>query len=261
MKCKYRLRTKKPLFILILIIVLLTAIISYGCNQTRLNDFFAGNNGAAGLGQKSTAELIRKQALESAVNQGLLVLVNKQHSLAESYVPEDLTPMKYFVANRPEQTRFMREAAAKAFELMVETAAAEGIELRMTTAYRSYAYQKKIYDDYVSQSGEEDASHFSAKPGESEHQTGLAVDISSASIGYQFLYTFGDTNEGKWLESHAHEFGFILRYPDGKEDITGYNGEPWHYRYVGLFAAKEIFQQGISLEEYLESNDFVEDME
>lgn len=246
------------MFVLIFIIFAITALVFYGCNHTQLKNLLAGNNGTFGLDQKSTGELIRKQALESALNQGFLILVNKQHPIPESYVPDDLTAMKYFVANRPEQSRFMRAAAAEDFARMVEAAAADGIELRMTTAYRSFAYQKSIYDNYVSQSGEEEASRSSAKPGESEHQTGLAVDVSSISIGYQFLYTFGNTVEGKWLTSHAHEFGFILRYPPGKEEITGYNQEPWHLRYVGLFAATEIFQQGICLEEYLENNDLME---
>jgi zinc D-Ala-D-Ala carboxypeptidase len=260
MKYKYRLRSKKPLFILMLIVVLLTVIISYGCNHTRLNDFFSGNKGTSGLPQKPTAELIRKQTLESAVNQGLLVLVNKQHPLAENYIPNDLTPMKYYASDRDASGRYMREPAAVAFSQLVENAALEGYELKMTTAYRSFHFQNLLYNNYVSQYGEQAANRFSAKPGQSEHQTGLAVDVSSPSVEFELTVAFGDTAEGRWLAVHAHEYGFILRYPEGKEDITGYLYEPWHLRYVGLFAAKEIFQQGISLEEYLESNDLMEEI-
>ena len=261
MKSKYRLRTKKPLIILAVFTLVILIATFYGCNQAGLKGQFDSKKSTMALEYKSTGELIREQALESATQQGLLILVNKQHPLAENYIPDDLTALKYFVANRSAETRFMRAAAAVHFEKLVETAAQDGVELRMTTAYRSYAYQKNLYNTYVENSGEKAANHSSAKPGESEHQTGLAVDISSNSIGYQFLYTYGETKEGKWLASHAHEFGFILRYPEGKEDITGYNHEPWHLRYVGPFAAKEIFQAGITLEEYLEETDPISEAE
>jgi D-alanyl-D-alanine carboxypeptidase len=136
----------------------------------------------------------------------------------------------------------------------VEAAIPDGIEIKMTTAYRSYDFQEILYNNYVSQSGAEEADRFSAKPGQSEHQTGLAVDVSSSSVGYELTDAFGDTSEGKWLAQHAHEYGFILRYPDGKEAITGYMYEPWHLRYVGLFVANEIYQKGFTLEEYILEN-------
>lgn len=200
----------------------------------------------------SKEELTGKQQFESAKLKGILILVNKTHPLNEGYQPEDLTPIKYFVDNRPPSARFMRAEAAQAFHKMVEEAGKEGIEIRMTTAYRSYSYQKTLYEMYVNQSGEEEANRFSAKPGQSEHQTGLAVDVSAQSVNYQLTSSFGDSIEGEWVAAHAHEFGFIIRYPSGKEDITGYNAEPWHLRYVGLYVAKEIFRQGVTLEEYLD---------
>lgn len=189
----------------------------------------------------------------SAWNKGLLILVNKENPLAEDYVPVDLTPVRYYVANRPPDTWFMRADATESFEAMVESAAGEGIEFAMTTGYRSYAYQKSLYDTYVGRSGVEEAEHYSAKPGQSEHQTGLAVDVSSASINYQLLYSYGRTKEGGWLSAHAHEFGFIIRYPKDKEEITGFHAEPWHLRYVGVYAATEIAGLDITLEEYLKA--------
>jgi len=249
------------LTILVLFILAMVAVAFYGCNHSELTGLLDNNRSKSAQDYMATSKLIQEQALISATKKGLLILVNKQHPLAEDYIPDDLTAMKYFVANRSEETRFMRVVAAVHFEKLVEAAAHDGVELRMTTAYRSYDYQKNLYNTYVENSGEKAANHSSAKPGESEHQTGLAVDVSSISIGYQFLYTYGETKEGKWLASHAHEFGFILRYPEGKEDITGYNHEPWHLRYVGPFAAKEIFREGITLEEYLVEKDLISEAE
>ena len=257
MKCKYRLKTKKPLVIIAVFILVILIATFYGCNQAKLTGLLDNERSNSAYDYKSTSEMIREQALESAKQQGLLILVNKQHPLAESYIPDDLTAMKYFVANRSAETRYMRKDAAAAFDQLVVAAARDGVELRMTTAYRSYEYQTNLYNTYVENSGEKAANHSSAKPGESEHQTGLAVDVSSISIGYQFLYTFGDTKEGKWLANHSYEFGFIIRYPAGKSDITGYNQEPWHLRYVGLFVANEIFRQGVTLEEYLADNSLI----
>lgn len=194
----------------------------------------------------------REQQLEDAKDQGLLILVNKEHPMKQDYKPEDLEAIKYYAPDRMESSRYMRAEAANAFHHLVEAAEADGIILRMTTAYRSYDFQKLLYDSYVEKEGQEAADQFSAKPGRSEHQTGLAVDVSSPSVGYQLTEKYGDTKEGKWIADHADQFGFILRFPKGKESVTGYMYEPWHLRYVGIQAAKEIKEQGVTLEEYLE---------
>lgn len=195
-------------------------------------------------------EMCRKQ-LEAASERGLLVLVNKENSVDKSYKPEDLTAIKYYVSDRSAASRYMRKEAAEAFHRLVEEAGAEGVELLMTTAYRSYEFQQILYNNYVANEGQEAADTFSAKPGKSEHQTGLAVDVSAQSVGYQLTTEFENTKEGKWLAENAHRYGFIIRFPKGKEDITGYMYEPWHLRYVGDFAAQEIYEQGVTLEEYL----------
>lgn len=200
---------------------------------------------------EAAREKMRKEELESAAERGLLILVNKENSVGKSYKPEDLTAIKYYASDRSAASRYMRKEAADAFHRLVEEARAEGVEVLMTTAYRSYEFQQILYNNYVANEGQEAADTFSAKPGKSEHQTGLAVDVSAQSVGYQLTTEFENTKEGKWLAENAHKYGFIIRFPKGKEDITGYMYEPWHLRYVGGFAAQEIYEQGITLEEYL----------
>lgn len=194
----------------------------------------------------------RAIALTEARDRGLFVLVNKENPVGRDEVPGDLSPIEYYAKDRPSQSRYMRAEAAEAFNRMAREAAEQGIEFVMTTAYRSYDFQKQLYHSYVARHGEAEASRFSAKPGQSEHQTGLAVDVSSASVDYQLVRAFGESPEGLWLADHAMEYGFIIRYPEGAEDVTGYLYEPWHLRYVGVFAAKEIHEGGLIFEDYLE---------
>lgn len=196
----------------------------------------------------------REAALRDAWEKGFLILVNKEHPVDQHYKPDDLAKIKYYAPDRSETTRYMRAEAAEAFHQMADKAAEDGVELKMTTAYRSYDFQKILFNNYVAKEGEEKANTFSAKPGQSEHQTGLAVDVSSPSVDYQLSNDYGKTKEGKWIADEAYRFGFILRFPKGKEDITGYQYEPWHLRYVGLAAAKEIHEEGLTLEEFLQKN-------
>lgn len=132
-----------------------------------------------------------------------------------------------------------------AYYLMKLCALKDGAKLKIISGFRSYDYQEKIYNIYVKEFGEEKTNTFSAKPGHSEHQTGLAIDICEDSDN------FIGTKEDIWLQENAHKFGFIIRYPKGKEYITGYKYEPWHLRYVGRKHAKIIFTKGLTLEEYL----------
>jgi D-alanyl-D-alanine carboxypeptidase len=182
-----------------------------------------------------------------------LVLLNKTHSVDRDYKPADLAPIKYYAEDRPASCRYMRQTAADAFHRMIEAAKAEqGYNIVITTAYRSYDYQKILYDNYVAKDGQALADTYSARPGTSEHQTGLAADLSCATINYRLSGDFASTDEGKWINDNAYRFGFILRYPEGKTDVTGYIYEPWHVRYVGTVAAKEIFESGLVFEEDLE---------
>lgn len=125
------------------------------------------------------------------------------------------------------------------------------ISLAMVSGFRSYDYQEGLFKRYSNKHGEDQANRFSARAGQSEHQTGLAFDIGGPDDSYWLKESFETTEEGIWLAENAHKFGYILRYPKGKEDITGYIYEPWHFRYVGIEHATKIYEEGLTLEEYL----------
>ncbi|MBS3681449.1 D-alanyl-D-alanine carboxypeptidase family protein [Ornithinibacillus massiliensis] len=183
----------------------------------------------------------------------VLALINKQHALPADYVPADLVfpdvPFP-FVEDLPKKQ--IRQVAADALEELFAAAEQEGLDLYAQSGFRSFETQEYLFASYVSNHGEEEANKFSARPGESEHQSGLAMDVTSPQVNFDLVIEFGDTKEGKWLKDHAAEYGFIIRYPKGKEDITGYQYEPWHIRYVGVKTASEIMERDITLEEYLE---------
>jgi D-alanyl-D-alanine carboxypeptidase len=182
----------------------------------------------------------------------LWVIVNKQHPLQPiSYAPDDLRYPD--VALRvPGQTEMqLRDAAATALEQFFAGAAQQGYKLQVSTAYRGYNYQKSLYDGYVASAGQAAADQESARPGYSEHQTGLAVDIRTQSNTCSLEACFGTTPEGEWLAANAYKYGFLLRYPAGKEAVTGYEYEPWHFRYIGTGLSQEMHKQNIqTLEEF-----------
>lgn len=156
-----------------------------------------------------------------------VLIANKTYSLSDTYDPGGLLP-----------------ECTVAFSLMQRDAAAQGLNIYISSGYRSYASQKSIYNRYVCRDGRALADTYSARPGHSEHQTGLAVDLNTIT------QSFGRTAEGRWVAAHCHEYGFILRYPQGKSHITGYCFEPWHLRYVGIETATKITNSGLCLEEY-----------
>lgn len=137
------------------------------------------------------------------------------------------------------------EVALNAFNEMQEAAAEEGLDIYISSSYRSYADQERIYNRYVEEDGKEAADTYSARPGHSDHQTGLTFDLNSIDD------SFGDTPESDWVKVNAHKYGFIIRYPEGKQDITGYQYEPWHIRYIGVEKATEVYESGLCLEEFL----------
>ncbi|GIN87329.1 hypothetical protein J6TS2_37150 [Heyndrickxia sporothermodurans] len=144
----------------------------------------------------------------------------------------------------------MRKVAAVALEKMFSAAEKDGIYLAGASGYRSQETQVSLYNNYVNIDGKNLADRYSARPGHSEHQTGLAIDVSGASGECAIEDCFAGTAEAKWLANHAHEYGYIIRYPKGKENLTGYIYEPWHIRYVGEDVSKEIYYRDITLEEY-----------
>ncbi len=158
--------------------------------------------------------------------QGILI-ANKTYSLPEDYNP-GLDP-----------------ETESAFNRLSEAAANEGLDIWLASGFRSFDDQNRIYNNYVDDYGQASADTFSARPGHSEHQTGLAIDVNTIDD------SFAGTPEALWLEEHAHEYGFIIRYPKGKEGITGYKYEPWHIRYLGVEKAQEVYNSGLTLEEFL----------
>lgn len=175
----------------------------------------------------------------------LLVLVNKNNQLQSDYIPKNLESISLRFANKD---KYLRKDAKEAFENLSSEASALGYRIVAVSAYRDYNYQNELFNYYVEEKGLDYALDCSAKPGHSEHQTGLAVDVEGENKDYD---NFEDTKEFNWMKENAHRFGFILRYPKGKEHITGFKYEPWHYRYVGIDAAYKIYEKNITLEEYL----------
>lgn len=179
------------------------------------------------------------------------VLVNKQNKLPDNYNPTDLVYTDIpFVSGATNEKRKMRKEAAAAVNQLFAGAKAEDISLLGVSAYRSHATQTTLFNYYVNRDGYEKARTYSALPGTSEHETGLSIDVTGGNGKCAAENCFGGTKEAIWLEQHAAEYGFIIRYPNGKESITGYQYEPWHLRYVGKEIALEIMNKGITLEEY-----------
>lgn len=180
-----------------------------------------------------------------------MLLVNKEIGLPKDYVPNNLIiPNVAFGFEEIVEKRYLQDRAAKALERLFLGAKRDCIYLVAISGYRSYARQAEIYENNVLKKGKELTDLYSAKPGHSEHQTGLAMDISSASMNYELTEAFDRTKEGKWLAKHAQEYGFIIRYPKGKEKITGYQYEPWHIRYIGNPFALCLTRYKLTLEEY-----------
>lgn len=183
----------------------------------------------------------------------LTALVNKENYLSEDYVPEDLVMTDVPHVYASEEANLLREVAARQLEIMFEAAQSDGLTLYARSGYRSYQTQFGLYANYVNAHGQEAADRFSAKAGSSEHQTGLAMDITSEDVGLQLTEDFIDVPAGKWLSEHAHEYGFVMRYPEGKETITGYQFEPWHYRYFGEELATYLYENELTYEEFIET--------
>lgn len=174
----------------------------------------------------------------------ILTLVNKYNYLESTYVPKNLETIN---STYSASGKKLVNVARISFEYLSKKAKDEGFNIRAVSAYRSYDYQSNLYNNYVKKDGVSNADKYSARAGFSEHQTGLAVDIDNITSSFN---DFEKTKEFLWMMENAYKYGFILRYPKGKEDITGYIYEPWHYRYVGIEAATIISKNNITYEEY-----------
>lgn len=185
-----------------------------------------------------------KTAMPDKNMDGTAFLVNRQHAISQFYVPQTRKVIG------PGMSQTMREDAAAALEAMFAGAKEEGINLAIVSGYRSYSKQSSIYARKKATQGQEAADRVSARPGTSEHQLGMAMDL--AKKGSSQLNTgFGKTKEGQWVSANAHKYGFIVRYPQEYEDVTGYMYEPWHVRYVGKELAEKIYESGVPMEIYM----------
>ena len=182
------------------------------------------------------------------------ILVNKENLLDSDYVPENMVEINEPTGEKadPNYVNMLEKETYIAFKKMQKEALKDGLEIFVDSSYRSYDYQKNVYDRFVNEKGLEYAERYCAIPGSSEHQTGLAFDVISRRDGVLIEKSSDDDPEINWLKKNSYKFGFILRYPKDKENITGYNYERWHYRYVGEEVAKIMHDEGIlTLEEYL----------
>ena len=175
--------------------------------------------------------------IDTDMSDGYLVLCNKYHKLKSDYVP-DLVSLDGYGGGQ------MEKMAAEYFKKMSDAAKKDGVKIYNVSGYRDYKLQAGLYEKYVAQDGKEKADTYSARPGTSEHQTGLATDINYVGSSFE------NTDAFRWLSKNSYKYGFILRYPKGKEHITGYKYEPWHFRYVGEEVAKIIYEEDITFDEY-----------
>lgn len=169
---------------------------------------------------------------------GGVLIVNKKYSIPSDFGSELIT----------DDEAGTGLIVDEAYDALCEMREASGYSMSIVSGFRSYRTQTAIYNRNVADYGEEEANSWSAKPGESEHQTGLAIDITSLEQSY------GDTEEGQWLAENCHKFGFIIRFQKEKEAITGYIYEPWHVRYLGESTARLVHDSGLALEEFLGVN-------
>lgn len=209
-----------------------------------------GNITAVGAGN---CKVTVTSADNSAVSAEFSVTVNAPVQIEPKYIDGILIVNKTYPlpSNYTDKTNPQSgEARAKLNEMFAAAAVAGHTNMRISSGYRSYSTQQSLYNKYVRRDGAAAADRYSARPGYSEHQTGLAFDIIKAGM----TSDQPTLDSWAWLAEHAHEYGFILRYPDGKESVTGYQSEPWHYRYVGVENAQKIHATGLTLEEYFGIN-------
>lgn len=173
----------------------------------------------------------------------LYMLVNKYRYVGEYFQVANLVKVEEFA----KENMYLEKNCMLAFTKMARDANSQGYNIRAISTYRTYEYQENLYNNYVKKDGVNNADTYSARPGFSEHHTGLAVDVDNIETSYM---NFENTKEFTWMMENAYKYGFILRYPKDKVDITGYMYEPWHYRYVGIEIASYIKENNITYEEY-----------
>lgn len=242
----------KKRWALLSVVVVVVVIVVAGMNYKMYKDKQVQEVNASVAFPKEQETITKMEGDIAVVNNpdSILVLVNKNRRLPDRYKPQDLVIPKVRYSNEGDQEKKkMRKEAAVALEKMFQQGDQERIFLFAVSGFRSFDRQKALNTMYKIQDGEAKTGMSSAVPGTSEHQTGLAMDITSQSAKFQLESIFGDTKEGKWLAQNAHKFGFVIRYTKEKESITGYRYEPWHVRYVGNPQATYLYENQLTLEE------------
>jgi D-alanyl-D-alanine carboxypeptidase len=229
----------------------------YNNSSYKDNDSDGGKKGGSAKGDTPVSAEGEKEITSNdnvkldTTPDSLTVLVNKELRLPSDYIPEDLVmPNVDFSFSYYDEKKLLRKTAADALEELFDGAAQEGLSLKGVSGYRSYKRQYEIFTNNVKTRGMEHTLKYSAIPGYSEHQTGLAIDISTKSVNYRIDASFADTKEYEWLKDTAHLYGYIIRYPEDKTKVTGFSFEPWHIRYVGKALAKYLYDNDMCLEEY-----------
>lgn len=241
------LRNKKFLTLIFALILAASAYFAWPNPKTAAPPVSSTSTGAA---QANSG--FNKQEYSLTDPNSLWVIVNKQHPLSPAdYAPGDLVVPNVPLRAPGNESMQLRVSTAQALEKMFAAAKADGVNLQLSSGYRSYNYQVGTYNSYVKQGGQTYADTISARPGFSEHQTGLAVDIEPVSRQCEIVDCFANLPEGKWLAANAYKYGFLMRYPADKLNITGYDYEPWHFRYIGTPLSIELHAQHTeTLEEF-----------
>lgn len=249
----YKMRSfKKKKFIYTLIVSIVLVFIAFiSLPLKKSQELTVSKPPVKSMPPSQTVVPFNKKLHPTDLSSSLWVVVNKGRALPSSYYPSDLvTPsmLLRFSATNPEM--MLRRDAAAALEKMSAAASADGISLRLASGFRSYSQQAAVYAGYVSSSGSTKADTFSARAGHSEHQTGLAADLEPADRSCELEICFSETPAGKWLAARSHKYGYIMRYQKDKQNLTGYQFEPWHFRYVGTQLASQINNSGMTMEEF-----------
>ncbi len=253
---RHPLRRRVPAKLLLLFgLLLLIGLVEFATILWQLDNAEPAGTSNSGLrtnqtSNKSAASTFDKSKYPLGTAASLWAVVNKGRILPADYIPDLAVPDMTLRYSPASSEMKLRSDAAQALKKLSSAAAKDRIYLRLSSGYRSYYTQGAIYNREVRTYGQAQADRQSARPGHSEHQTGLAADLAPSDGRCEIADCFADTAEGKWLLANAHKFGFILRYPDAKENQTGYRYEPWHFRFVGTELASAIYQAGQTFEEF-----------
>ncbi len=198
-----------------------------------------------------TPEATVEPTVDTTTVSSIQKITNKNHPIDPGYIPADLTKVNV----NSNGTQYLRSEAATALTNMFEAARKDNINLYLVSGYRSYEQQLELYNTYVSTDGKALADQYDAIPGACEHQLGLAVDLSDDNRNHDIDDSFESTAAYQWLLKHSYEYGYIFRFPRGKEAITGIAYNPWSFRYIGVEEAKKVYDSGLTLEEFYKVTD------